>query len=72
MNARHFNHEKLKALRLKKGETQEQVAKALGVHRQTVYRAESGQDIPYELLCDLATHYEVEVVTLLYREPKAA
>ena len=69
MNARHFDPNKLKQLRKEHQLTQEAVAERIGVHRQTVYRAERGLDIPYELLCDLSSVYDVEVVTLLYPKP---
>lgn len=69
MNARHFDPKKLKELRRNHRLTQEAVAERIGVHRQTVYRAEKGLDIPYELLCDLSGVYDVEVVSLLYPKP---
>ena len=72
MNSRHYDPDKLKCLREQRGETQENVAKALHVHRQTIYRAENGLDVPYELLCDLAKHYEIEVIRLLHPTPLEA
>lgn len=72
MNSKHYDPEKLKSLREQRGETQETVAKALRVHRQTIYRAEKGLDVPYELLCDLAKYYGIEVVKLLHPTPLEA
>jgi DNA-binding XRE family transcriptional regulator len=69
MNSKHYDPGKLKSLREQKGETQETVARALDVHRQTIYRAEKGLDVPYELLCDLAHHYQVPVISLLHPVP---
>lgn len=69
MNSQHYNPEKLKQLRESKALTQKQVADQLGIDRQTIYRAESGQSASYELLCSLAEMYEVEVTSLLYPRP---
>lgn len=77
MNANHYDPEKLKQLRSQKSKgvtseiTQQMVADALGVQRQTIYRAENGIDVSYELLCELAAYYDVEVVSLLYPTPKS-
>lgn len=75
MDTRHYDPNKLKQLRLEKSKregteiTQQAVAKVLNVHRQTIYRAEYGLDVPYELLCDLANYYQVPVVSLLHPVP---
>jgi DNA-binding XRE family transcriptional regulator len=66
MNSRRYDLEKLKSLRGQRGEPQETVAKALHVHDQTIYCAENGLDVPYELLCDLAKHYGIKVISLLH------
>lgn len=76
MNATHYNPDMLKQLRTEKSRadnteiTQQIVADALNVQRQTIYRAENGIDVSYELLCDLASYYGVEVISLLYPTPK--
>lgn len=72
MDSKHYNPNALKELRRVRGETQDQVARALNVTRQTIYRAEAGQNIPYETLCDIATYYGIEVVRLLYPKPLSA
>jgi transcriptional regulator with XRE-family HTH domain len=75
MNARHYNAERIRQLRREKSAaegrdiTQDVVAEALGVHRQSIYRAENGLDVAYELLCDLAEYYDVEVTSWLYARP---
>lgn len=69
MNSRHYDPEKLKKLREDKDLTQEQVAVTLNVHRQTIFRAEAGQNASYELLCALCDLYDQEVVSLLYPRP---
>ncbi len=71
MNATHYDPEKLKRLRVEKSLrdgkdiTQQIVADALEVQRQTIYRAENGLDISYEMLCSLGRYYGVDVLTLL-------
>lgn len=75
MNSNHYNAERLQALRQQKSLaagksiTQQAVADALGVQRQTVYRAERGENISYEMLCALAAFYNVEVISLLHPIP---
>lgn len=77
MNSTHYDPEKLKKLRAEKSIrdgvdlTQERVANALKVQRQTIYRAENGLDISYERLCQLANYYGVPVITLLRPIPNA-
>lgn len=71
MNATHYDPNKLKALREQKEMSQQDVASALSVHRQTVYRAEAGIDVSYELLCALANFYDADVIALLYPRPLA-
>jgi DNA-binding XRE family transcriptional regulator len=75
MNTNHYDPEKLKRLRAEKSLrdgveiTQQMVADALNVQRQTIYRAENGLDISYERLCQLAGYYGVSVITLLHPMP---
>lgn len=77
MNSTHYDPEKLKRLRAEKSFrdgvdlTQQMVADALKVQRQTIYRAENGLDISYERLCQLANYYGVSVITLLRPIPNA-
>ena len=70
MDARHYKHDELAALRGDK--TQEEVAKIIGVKRLTIIRAESGVVASYELLCNLAKLYNVPVTSLLYPYPQQA
>lgn len=72
MNSRHYDIEKLKRLREERGLSQDAVAKHLKINRQTIYRAEKGIKVPYELLCDLSELYDVEVISLLYPKPLPA
>lgn len=66
MNARHYNHEKLKKVRESQGLTQKQVADALDVDVQTIYRAENGKAAGYDLLCDLCDLYSVSILSVIH------
>ena len=61
--------EKLKELRLKKGLSQNSVAKIINVSRVVYNRYENDQrEIPLELLCSLADYYKVSLDYLAGRE----
>lgn len=66
MNARHYDHSKLKELRKSRDLTQDQVAEALNVDRQTIYRAEGGLTAGYDLLCDMCDLYGVSIISVIY------
>jgi transcriptional regulator with XRE-family HTH domain len=66
MNSTHYDPGKLKTEREKKRMSQPEVAEALRVHPGTVYRAEAGQNVSYELLCTLTDFYGIDVKDLLY------
>lgn len=72
MDARYYDPERLVALRRQTGLTQEQVAQKVGKKRQNVCKAENGQDVSYEFVCDLAMFYGVPVTTIIYPIPKVA
>lgn len=69
MDARHYNHDRLRQLRELKGLTQKEVAEHLNIDRQTVYRIEAGQSVSYETLCDLCRFYGIDVRRLLHPQP---
>ncbi len=69
MNTKHYDPEKLKRHRELEGLTQEQVATRLNVHRQTIYRAESGIAASYELLCSMCELYNAPVLSVLRSRP---
>lgn len=69
MTGTDYNSERLKKLREKQGLTQQEVADALEVNRQTVYRAEAGRLASYKLLCAFAVFYQVQVSSLLLPRP---
>lgn len=55
-------HENIKLLREKRGETLEEVAKAIGSSKQTIQRYETGEikNIPYDKILALAKHFRVK------------
>lgn len=55
-------HENIKLLREKRGETLEEVAKAIGSSKQTIQRYETGEikNIPYDKIVALAKHFRVK------------
>lgn len=64
-----MNMRRLRELRLAKGESQEQLAKILGVSRTSYTKYENGQHDPsMEALNMLAEHFNVSVDYLLGRE----
>ena len=65
MNATHYDPDKLVQARELRGETQQQIADALNVDRQTIYRAEQGKSISYELLAKLCGYYSIPMVNIL-------
>lgn len=58
---------RLVQLRKSRGETQKEVADAIGVETMTISYYESGQRIPRdEIKIKLANHYDVSVQTLFF------
>lgn len=55
-------HENIKLLREKRGETLEEVAKAIGSSKQTIQRYETGEikNIPYDKIIALSNHFRVK------------
>lgn len=78
MTSNHYDPEKVRqcrrdlSARLGREVSQEEVARALDVHRQSIFRVESGLDVRYELLCDVADYYDVPVTAWLHPRPKKA
>lgn len=70
MNTEHYSPEILAAERKKKI-TQKELAERLGVTEMTIYRAESGQNVSYELLVDICHEIGIDIKKLLLStEPK--
>ncbi len=64
MNALDYNPNLLKAARKKKL-TQEQLAKRLGVTEMTIYRAENGKSVSYQLLSKICSEIGLDVKKVL-------
>lgn len=52
--------------------TQQQIADAVNVDRQTIYRAEAGKDVSFNLLVKLCTLYELPVTAVVRANPEIA
>lgn len=65
MNSNDYNNRELERLREEKRLTQQAVAEAVSVDRNTIYRAEAGTSCSYKLLRRLADFYEVDIVSLV-------
>lgn len=70
MDSRHYNPTKLVAARELRNKTQQQIAQALNVDRQTVWRIESGKNISYELLAQACNLYGLAVTEVLIPYPE--
>ena len=68
MNSNHYNPAKLAKLREKKL-TQRQLADKLGVTEMTIYRAEKGERVSYELLSSICIQIGVDVKEILISTP---
>lgn len=58
-------HEEIRAARLKAGMTQEALAKAAGIPRNQIARAERGENITIDTLRKIAVHLPVDQFTLI-------
>lgn len=67
MNANHYDHEKLARIRVKKY-TQKELAEKLGVVEMTIYRAEKGINVSYELLLDICNAIGANIREILLTE----
>ncbi len=72
MDSRHYNHSKLIEARELLGKTQQDIADELNVDRQTIYRAEAGKSVSYELLAALCAYYRVPMNTVVIPFPDLA
>jgi transcriptional regulator with XRE-family HTH domain len=71
MDSAFYDHIRLKELRRSLRLTQLQVAIRLGVQRQTIYRAEQGHSISFNLLARLAELYATPLSKILRPNAKA-
>ncbi len=72
MDARHYNHTKLIEARELLGKTQQDIADLLNVDRQTIYRAEAGKAVSYELLAALCGYYRLPMTSVVVPFPEMA
>jgi len=68
MNAEHYNPELLATAR-KKATTKTELAKTLGVTKMTIYRAEKGESVSYELLSEICREIGIDVKSILVSTP---
>lgn len=71
MDATHYSHKKLKEARELMGKSLQQIADEIGVDRQTVWRAEAGTSVSYELLVELCSTYRIPMSSIVLDFPKA-
>lgn len=69
MNLNHYDPKKLKDARKLIGMSLQEVATIIGVDRQTIYRAEAGQSVSYELLASLCGFYRIPMTGIVYPNP---
>jgi transcriptional regulator with XRE-family HTH domain len=72
MNSTHYDHSQLQSLRERFGWTQDQVARALNVDRQTVSRVERGANVAFPTLESYARLLGLRVWVSFLPEKQAA
>jgi len=72
MDSRHYYHSKLAEARELRGKSQQEIADELKVDRQTIYRAEAGKSVSYELLAALCGLYEIPMTNVIVARPELA
>lgn len=68
MNAEHYNPELLATVRKQKI-TQKDLAEKLGVTEMTIYRAEKGESVSYELLSEICREIGIDIKNILVSTP---
>lgn len=71
MNLKHYNPKKFVDCRENKNWTQDFVAGQLNVARETIIRIESGKNASYEILCEYAQLFDLDITYFLYPRPLA-
>lgn len=72
MTKDHYYNAKLKAAREAQGLSMQSIAAKLDVDRQTIYRAEAGISVGYELLVEMCDLYQIKMDEIVIPNPKAA
>lgn len=70
MDSTLYDHTKLEEARNLLGKSQQEIAEAIGVDRQTIYRAEAGKNASYRLLAKLCAYYRIPMTNLVHPFPK--
>ncbi|MGE3953535.1 MAG: helix-turn-helix transcriptional regulator [Pyrinomonadaceae bacterium] len=70
MDSRHYLHFKLIEARKLIGKSQQAIADEMGVDRQTIYRAEKGESVSYELLAQMCAYYRIPMNTVVIPFPE--
>lgn len=65
MKSKHYDNRKLQNARRAAGWTQRSLAEALNVAPNTIYRAEAGRDIGYDLLFEICQKCHVDIADIL-------
>lgn len=66
MDATHYDPQKLVKARELLDKTQQEIATELNVDRQTIYRAEAGASVSYELLSKMCAFYRIPMTNIVY------
>jgi transcriptional regulator with XRE-family HTH domain len=72
MDARHYDPKVLVKARQDARKTQQDVAEDLKVDRQTIYRAEAGTNVSYELLAGMCKVYGLPMTDVILPYPELA
>lgn len=72
MDSRHYHFDKLGEARELLGKTQQDIADALKVDRQTIFRAEAGRSVSYDLLTRLCGYYRIPMTSIIVAFPEGA
>ena len=72
MDSTFYDHNKLEEARTLLGKSQQEIADAIGVDRQTIYRAEAGKNASYRLLAKLCAYYRIPMTNIVHPFPAVA
>lgn len=72
MDKRFYDSQKLKLLRTARRESLAQVAKAVNIDRQNIWRAESGKGASITILSSLCDYYGATLHDVIYPRPAIA
>lgn len=70
MDAKHYNPKIFTQKRADLNKSQQQIADALKVDRQTIYRVEAGKNASYEIIAAMCAYYSIPTTDVVYSFPK--